>query len=69
MRLSSGASHDAMTWRACADRMISCHANGTRHNEAETHAGDLAAGARVLTAALIELATAESPDIKTNEAS
>jgi beta-ureidopropionase / N-carbamoyl-L-amino-acid hydrolase len=59
MRLSSGASHDAMYMaRVCPAAMIfvPCE-KGISHNEAENAApGDLAAGARVLTAALIELA-------------
>ena len=59
MRLSSGASHDAMYMaRICPTAMIfvPCE-KGISHNEAENATpGDLAAGARVLTAALIELA-------------
>jgi N-carbamoyl-L-amino-acid hydrolase len=59
MRLSSGASHDAMYMaRVCPTGMIfvPCE-KGISHNEAENAApADLAAGARVLTAALIELA-------------
>ena len=59
MRLSSGASHDAMYMaRVCPTAMIfvPCE-KGISHNEAENATpGDLAAGARVLTAALIELA-------------
>jgi N-carbamoyl-L-amino-acid hydrolase len=59
MRLASGASHDAMYMaRVCPTAMIfvPCE-KGVSHNEAENAApGDLAAGARVLTAALIELA-------------
>jgi beta-ureidopropionase / N-carbamoyl-L-amino-acid hydrolase len=59
MRLSSGASHDAMYMaRVCPAAMIfvPCE-KGISHNEAENATpGDLAAGARVLTAALIELA-------------
>jgi beta-ureidopropionase / N-carbamoyl-L-amino-acid hydrolase len=59
MRLSSGASHDAMYMaRLCPTAMIfvPCE-KGISHNEAENATpADLAAGARVLTAALIELA-------------
>ena len=59
MRLSSGASHDAMYMaRICPTAMIfvPCE-KGISHNEAENATpADLAAGARVLTAALIELA-------------
>ena len=59
MRLASGASHDAMYMaRMCPTGMIfvPCE-KGISHNEAENAApADLAAGARVLTAALIELA-------------
>jgi beta-ureidopropionase / N-carbamoyl-L-amino-acid hydrolase len=59
MRLSSGASHDAMYMaRVCPTAMIfvPCE-KGISHNEAENATpADLAAGARVLTAALIELA-------------
>ena len=59
MRLSSGASHDAMYMaRVCPTAMIfvPCE-KGISHNEAENATpGDLAAGARVLTAALIQLA-------------
>ena len=59
MRLSSGASHDAMYMaRVCPTGMIfvPCE-KGISHNEAENATpADLAAGARVLTAALIELA-------------
>ena len=59
MRLSSGASHDAMYMaRVCPTAMIfvPCE-KGISHNEAENATpGDLAAGARVLTAALITLA-------------
>jgi len=59
MRLSSGASHDAMYMaRVCPTGMIfvPCE-KGVSHNEAENaKPGDLAAGARVLTAALLELA-------------
>lgn len=59
MRLSSGASHDAMYMaRVCPTGMIfvPCE-KGVSHNEAENATpGDLAAGARVLAAALIELA-------------
>jgi len=59
MRLSSGASHDAMYMaRVCPTGMIfvPCE-KGISHNEAENASpADLAAGARVLTAALIELA-------------
>ena len=59
MRLSSGASHDANYMsRVCPTAMIfvPCE-KGISHNEAENATpGDLAAGARVLTAALIALA-------------
>jgi N-carbamoyl-L-amino-acid hydrolase len=59
MRLSSGASHDAMYMaRVCPTAMIfvPCE-KGISHNEAENATpADLTAGARVLTAALIELA-------------
>jgi len=59
LRLPSGASHDAMYMaRMCPTAMIfvPCE-KGISHNEAENAApADLAAGARVLTAALIELA-------------
>src|SRR5262245_54302493 len=59
MRLPSGASHDANYMaRVCPTGMIfvPCE-NGVSHNEAENaKPGDLAAGARVLTAALLELA-------------
>ncbi|HXF65385.1 MAG TPA: M20 family metallo-hydrolase [Burkholderiales bacterium] len=59
MRLPSGASHDAMYLaRVCPTGMIfvPCE-KGVSHNEAENaRPGDLAAGARVLTAALVELA-------------
>ena len=59
MRLSSGASHDAMYMaRMCPTGMIfvPCE-KGVSHNEAENATpADLAAGARVLTAALIDLA-------------
>jgi N-carbamoyl-L-amino-acid hydrolase len=59
MRLPSGAGHDAMYMaRLCPAGMIfvPCE-NGVSHNEAEyARPEDLAAGARVLTAALIELA-------------
>ena len=59
MRLASGAGHDAMYMaRVCPSGMIfvPCE-NGVSHNEAENATPeDLAAGARVLTAALIELA-------------
>lgn len=59
MRLSSGASHDAMYMaRVCPTGMIfvPCE-KGVSHNEAENATpGDLAAGARVLAATLIELA-------------
>ena len=59
MRLPSGASHDAMYMaRVCPTGMIfvPCE-KGISHNEAENATpGDLAAGARVLTAALLELA-------------
>jgi len=59
MRLPSGASHDAMYMaRICPTGMIfvPCE-KGVSHNEAENaKPADLAAGARVLTAALLELA-------------
>ena len=59
MRLSSGASHDAMYMaRVCPTGMIfvPCE-KGISHNEAENaQPSDLAAGARVLTTALLELA-------------
>jgi N-carbamoyl-L-amino-acid hydrolase len=59
MRLPSGASHDAMYMaRVCPTGMIfvPCE-KGVSHNEAENaKSADLAAGARVLTAALLELA-------------
>ncbi|HSC94479.1 MAG TPA: M20 family metallo-hydrolase [Burkholderiales bacterium] len=59
MRLTSGASHDAMYMaRVCPAAMIfvPCE-KGVSHNEAENaKPADLAAGARVLTAALLELA-------------
>src|SRR5690606_19104701 len=59
MRLPSGASHDANYMaRVCPTGMIfvPCE-NGISHNEAENaQPADLAAGARVLTAALLELA-------------
>jgi N-carbamoyl-L-amino-acid hydrolase len=59
MRLPSGASHDAMYLaRICPTGMIfvPCE-KGVSHNEAESaKSADLAAGARVLTAALLELA-------------
>jgi N-carbamoyl-L-amino-acid hydrolase len=59
MRLASGASHDAMYMaRVCPTGMIfvPCE-KGVSHNEAENaNPADLAAGARVLTAALLELA-------------
>lgn len=59
MRLASGASHDAMYMaRVCPTGMIfvPCE-KGVSHNEAENaKAEDLAAGARVLTAALLDLA-------------
>jgi N-carbamoyl-L-amino-acid hydrolase len=59
LRLPSGASHDANYMaRVCPAGMIfvPCE-KGISHNEAENAApGDLAAGARVLTAALLELA-------------
>jgi N-carbamoyl-L-amino-acid hydrolase len=59
MRLSSGASHDAAYMaRVCPTAMIfvPCE-KGVSHNEAENATpADLAAGARVLTAALVELA-------------
>jgi beta-ureidopropionase / N-carbamoyl-L-amino-acid hydrolase len=59
MRLPSGASHDANYMaRVCPTGMIfvPCE-NGVSHNEAENaKPADLAAGARVLTATLLELA-------------
>jgi N-carbamoyl-L-amino-acid hydrolase len=59
MRLASGASHDAMYMsRACPTGMIfvPCE-KGVSHNEAENaKPDDLTAGARVLTAALLDLA-------------
>ena len=59
MRLPSGASHDANYMaRVCPSGMIfvPCE-KGISHNEAENaRPSDLAAGARVLTAALLELA-------------
>ena len=59
MRLASGASHDAMYMaRVCPTGMIfvPCE-KGISHNEAENaKSSDLAAGARALTAALLELA-------------
>ena len=59
MRLTSGASHDAMYMaRVCPTAMIfvPCE-KGVSHNEAENaKPADLAAGARVLTAALLDLA-------------
>jgi N-carbamoyl-L-amino-acid hydrolase len=59
MRLASGASHDANYMaRVCPAGMIfvPCE-NGVSHNEAENaKPEDLAAGARVLTATLLELA-------------
>ena len=59
MRLPSGASHDAMYMaRMCPTGMIfvPCE-KGVSHNEAENaKPADLAAGARVLTAALLDLA-------------
>jgi len=59
MRLPSGASHDAMYMaRVCPTGMIfvPCE-KGVSHNEAENaRPGDLSAGARVLTAALLDLA-------------
>ena len=59
LRLPSGASHDAMYMaRVCPTGMIfvPCE-KGVSHNEAENATpADLAAGARVLAAALIELA-------------
>jgi N-carbamoyl-L-amino-acid hydrolase len=59
MRLPSGASHDANYMaRVCPSGMIfvPCE-KGISHNEAENaKPADLAAGARVLTAALLELA-------------
>ncbi len=59
LRLASGASHDAMYMaRVCPTGMIfvPCE-KGVSHNEAESaQPADLAAGARVLTAALLELA-------------
>jgi beta-ureidopropionase / N-carbamoyl-L-amino-acid hydrolase len=58
-RMPSGASHDAMYMaRVCPTGMIfvPCE-RGISHNEAENaRPEDLAAGARVLTAALLELA-------------
>ncbi|MGH8662324.1 MAG: Zn-dependent hydrolase [Burkholderiales bacterium] len=58
-RMPSGASHDAMYLaRVCPTGMIfvPCE-RGISHNEAENaRPGDLAAGARVLTAVLLELA-------------
>jgi N-carbamoyl-L-amino-acid hydrolase len=58
-RMASGASHDAMYLaRVCPTGMIfvPCE-RGISHNEAENaRPADLAAGARVLTAALLELA-------------
>ncbi|HEX6005501.1 MAG TPA: M20 family metallo-hydrolase [Burkholderiales bacterium] len=58
-RMPSGASHDAMYMaRICPTGMVfvPCE-KGVSHNEAENaKPGDLAAGARVLAAALIELA-------------
>lgn len=60
LRLASGASHDAMYMaRVCPTGMIfvPCE-KGVSHNEAENaKPEDLAAGARVLTAALLDLAT------------
>jgi N-carbamoyl-L-amino-acid hydrolase len=60
MRLASGASHDAMYMaRVCPTGMIfvPCQ-GGVSHNEAENATpGDLAAGARVLAATLLELAS------------
>jgi N-carbamoyl-L-amino-acid hydrolase len=62
MKLASGASHDAMYMaRVCPTGMIfvPCE-KGISHNEAENATpADLAAGARVLTAALLELANQE----------
>jgi N-carbamoyl-L-amino-acid hydrolase len=62
MRLPSGAGHDAMYMaRICPAGMIfvPCE-NGISHNEAENaKPEDLAAGARVLAAALLELANRE----------
>lgn len=59
-RMPSGASHDAMYMaRVCPTAMIfvPCE-KGVSHNEAENaRPEDLAAGARVLTAALLELAS------------
>ena len=59
-RMSSGASHDAMYMaRVCPTGMIfvPCE-SGISHNEAENaKPEDLAAGARLLTAALLELAS------------
>ena len=59
MRLASGASHDAMYMaRVCPTGMIfvPCE-KGVSHNEAENaQPSDLAAGARVLAAALVDLA-------------
>jgi len=61
MRLASGASHDAMYMaRVCPTGMIfvPCE-KGISHNEAENATpSDLAAGARVLAATLLELANA-----------
>jgi N-carbamoyl-L-amino-acid hydrolase len=63
-RMPSGASHDAMYMaRVCPTGMIfvPCE-RGISHNEAENaKPEDLAAGARVLTAALLELANPASP--------
>ena len=60
VRMPSGASHDAMYMsRMCPTGMIfvPCE-RGISHNEAENASpGDLAAGARVLTAVLLELAS------------
>ena len=59
MRLASGASHDAMYMsRVCPTGMIfvPCE-RGISHNEAENaRPEDLASGARVLAASLVELA-------------
>jgi N-carbamoyl-L-amino-acid hydrolase len=59
MRLASGASHDAnYLARICPSGMLfgPCE-KGISHNEAENaQPSDLAAGARVLTAVLLDLA-------------
>jgi beta-ureidopropionase / N-carbamoyl-L-amino-acid hydrolase len=61
MRILSGAGHDAMHLATiCPTGMIfvPCE-NGVSHSEIENAtAGDLAAGARVLAAAMVELANA-----------